>query len=196
MGRRYDTCAAPGERRRTHRKDRMNTDKRVMILNQIAAFYRRKPADQAASEIALHVERFWELRIRQQAYANLDAGGARLETNAAVALALPRGRKTGRVSFDPADKAALSSPLEVWGRRRSARVRCRGRVVSGLERLQGRKACFFEKRQQKTFVSAVAECPASHTPGAKLCFWERLVVLAMTAATCGLGLSASKRSSA
>ena len=90
----------------------MNADKLVTMLNQIAAFYRRKPAAQAASEIALHGERFWGQRMRQQAYAYLDAGGAGLETNAAAALALLRGRETGRVSFDPADKAALSSPLE------------------------------------------------------------------------------------
>ena len=90
----------------------MSADKLVTMLNQIATFYRRKPADQAASEVALHVERFWEPRMRQQAYAHLDAGGAGLETNAAAALALLRGRERGQVAFDPADKAELSSPLE------------------------------------------------------------------------------------
>ena len=43
----------------------MNETKLVTMLNQIATFYRRRPPEQAASEIALHVEKFWEPRMRR-----------------------------------------------------------------------------------------------------------------------------------
>ncbi len=90
----------------------MDTAKLVTMLNQIAAFYRRRPPEQAASEVALHVEKFWEARMRRAAYAHLDAGGAGLDQNARDALILLRERDAGRIAFEPAEKARLGSPLE------------------------------------------------------------------------------------
>ncbi len=90
----------------------MDGNKLVTMLNQIATFYRRRPAEQAASEIALHVEKFWEERMRVAIYAHLDAGGAGLDPNARDALVLLRARDQGRIAFDPEDKAKLRTPLE------------------------------------------------------------------------------------
>ena len=90
----------------------MDHTKLVTMLNQIATFYRRRPPEQAASEIALHVEKFWEFRMRQAIYAHLDAGGEGLEDNARDALVLMRERDLGRVPFEPRDKALLRGPLE------------------------------------------------------------------------------------
>ncbi len=90
----------------------MDANKLAGMLNQIATFYRRRPAEQAASEVALHVEKFWEARMRQAIYAHLDAGGAGLENTARDALILLRERDAGRVSFDPSEQAKLHTPLE------------------------------------------------------------------------------------
>ena len=90
----------------------MDANKLAGMLNQIATFYRRRPPEQAVSEVALHVEKFWEPRMRQAIYAHLDAGGAGLDDNARDALVLLRERDAGRVPFDPADKAKLHTPLE------------------------------------------------------------------------------------
>ena len=90
----------------------MDANKLVGMLNQIATFYRRRPPEQAASEVALHVEKFWEARMRQAIYAHLDAGGAGLDNNARDALVLLRERDAGRIAFDPRDQAQLRGPLE------------------------------------------------------------------------------------
>ncbi len=90
----------------------MDAGKLVSMINQIATFYRRRPPEQAVSEVALHVEKFWEARMRAAIYAHLDAGGAGLDANARDALVLLRERDAGRVAFDPAEKAELRSPLE------------------------------------------------------------------------------------
>ena len=90
----------------------MDANKLVGMLNQIATFYRRRPPEQAASEVALHVEKFWEKRMRQAIYAHLDAGGAGLDNGARDALVLLRERDAGRVAFDPSEAAKLHTPLE------------------------------------------------------------------------------------
>ncbi len=90
----------------------MDARKLVGMLNQIATFYRRRPPEEAASEVALHVEKFWEPRMRQAIYAHLDAGGAGLERNAQDALVLLRERDAGRIPFDPGEAAKLHTPLE------------------------------------------------------------------------------------
>ena len=90
----------------------MDETKLVTMLNQIATFYRRRPPEQAASEIALHVEKFWEPRMRRAIYAHLDAGGAGLENNARDALVLMRERDEGRAPFEPRDQSQLRGPLE------------------------------------------------------------------------------------
>jgi len=90
----------------------MNNNKLVTMLNQIATFYRRRPLVEAASEVARHVELFWEARMRTAIALHLDAGGEGLDDIARAALVLLRARDEGRAPFDPAAKAKLSSPLE------------------------------------------------------------------------------------
>ncbi len=90
----------------------MDGNKLVGMLNQVATFYRRRPPEQAASEIALHVEKFWEARMRRAIYAHLDAGGAGLEDNARDGLVLLRARDEGRIAFDPVESSKLRTPLE------------------------------------------------------------------------------------
>ena len=90
----------------------MDADKLVTMANQIAAFHRRKPGGEAATEVAAHVERFWERRMRDAAYAHLNAGGAGLDTNAAAGLTLLREREAGRVAVDPAEQSEVEAPLE------------------------------------------------------------------------------------
>ncbi len=82
------------------------------MLNQIASFYRRRPAADAAIEVAAHVERFWERRMRAAGYAHLDAGGAGLDANAAAGLALLRAREAGARVVDPAAVSEVEAPLE------------------------------------------------------------------------------------
>ncbi len=90
----------------------MDAGKLVSMLNQIATFYRRRPPEEAASEVALHVEKFWEARMRRAIYAHLDAGGEGLDASARDGLVLLRRRDEGRIAFDPEDKAKLHTPLE------------------------------------------------------------------------------------
>ena len=90
----------------------MDAGKLVTMLNQIAAFHRRRPPADAATEVAAHVEKFWERRMLQAAYAHLDAGGAGLDPNAAAGLALLRAREAGAPVKDPGEAAELEPPLE------------------------------------------------------------------------------------
>jgi formate dehydrogenase subunit delta len=90
----------------------MDDMKLVTMLNQIAAFHRRLPPQAAAVEVAAHVEKFWEPRMRQAIYAHLDAGGAGLLATARDAVALLRARESGKLPFDPYAKSGLTPPLE------------------------------------------------------------------------------------
>lgn len=67
----------------------MSGNKLVTMINQIATFYRRLPPAEAAAEIAGHVEKFWEPRMRRAIYAH---GAAGLDSNALAAVALLRAR--------------------------------------------------------------------------------------------------------
>ncbi len=89
----------------------MDADKLVTMANQIAAFHRRKPAEDAAREVAAHVERFWERRMRDAAYAHLDSGGAGLDASASAGLTLLREREAGR-GEDPVERSEVQAPLE------------------------------------------------------------------------------------
>jgi formate dehydrogenase subunit delta len=72
----------------------MEDAKLVTMLNQIAAFHRRKPAAQAVAEILQHVQKYWEKRMRVAIVAHLEAGGAGLSPNARAAVAaLAENRK-------------------------------------------------------------------------------------------------------
>ena len=54
--------------------------------NQIARFFAAQPHADAAAATAEHFVKFWEPRMRAQALAHLDAGGAGLEPIARAAL--------------------------------------------------------------------------------------------------------------
>jgi formate dehydrogenase subunit delta len=51
----------------------MNSDSLITMANQIGAFFASYPdQEEGASEIALHLQRFWAPRMRQQLYAYID----------------------------------------------------------------------------------------------------------------------------
>lgn len=56
----------------------MSPDKLVYMANQIASFMESRPAAEAASGVAEHINDYWEPRMRRQFFAIVDAGGAGL----------------------------------------------------------------------------------------------------------------------
>lgn len=53
----------------------MRPAKLVDMLNRIAAFYEAMPdPDQACADVASHVKRFWDPRMRADLFAWIDAG--------------------------------------------------------------------------------------------------------------------------
>jgi len=69
-------------------------DKLVYMANQIGSFFRSQDASTAASQIAAHILKFWDPRMRRMIIAHLDAGGAGLEpaTRQAVEAIRARGQ--------------------------------------------------------------------------------------------------------
>jgi formate dehydrogenase subunit delta len=57
----------------------MPSDKLIRMANQIAAFMRSKPRDQALEGLAAHISDYWEPRMRKQLFALLAAGGEGLD---------------------------------------------------------------------------------------------------------------------
>jgi formate dehydrogenase subunit delta len=90
----------------------MQGNKLVTMINQIADFHRRQPTEAAAAEVARHLERFWEPRMRVSIYAHLDAGGAGLSEVSRQAVSLMKARDAGKLAFDPGMDAKLTPPLE------------------------------------------------------------------------------------
>ena len=90
----------------------MNDNKLVSMLNQIAAFHRRKPPEEAAAEICQHLQKFWEARMRTAIFAHVDAGGEGMDPNAKQGVILLRALDEGKLPFDPTDRASLIEPLE------------------------------------------------------------------------------------
>jgi formate dehydrogenase subunit delta len=58
----------------------------VHKANQIARFFAAQPGSDAVAATCDHLAKFWEPRMRAQAYAHLDAGAAGLEPVARAAL--------------------------------------------------------------------------------------------------------------
>lgn len=56
----------------------MSDDKIVRMANQIATFMASKPLAEGLAGLALHINDFWEPRMRRQLFARLDAGDAGL----------------------------------------------------------------------------------------------------------------------
>jgi formate dehydrogenase subunit delta len=108
----YDTAGAPRQRRLTETEARMQGNKLVTMVNQIATFHRRLALENAATEVAAHLERFWEPRMRKAIQAHLDAGGDGLSPIAKRAVELSKARDEGRLPFDPYQAAAIAPPLE------------------------------------------------------------------------------------
>jgi formate dehydrogenase subunit delta len=55
----------------------MNIDRLVTMANEIAAFFaHEKDANAAADQVASHIKRYWEARMRRQIAAHVRAGGA------------------------------------------------------------------------------------------------------------------------
>jgi len=70
----------------------MHDQKLVTMVNQIADFHRRQPVELASAEVARHLERYWEPRMRQAIYAHLDEGGEGLSAISRAAVAMLRER--------------------------------------------------------------------------------------------------------
>jgi formate dehydrogenase subunit delta len=92
----YDTARAPRQRRLMEVDTRMQGNKLVTMVNQIAAFHRRRPQEEAATEVATHLERFWEPRMRKAIQTHLDAGGEGLSPIAKRAVELSKARDAVR----------------------------------------------------------------------------------------------------
>jgi formate dehydrogenase subunit delta len=57
----------------------MNVERLVAMANDIAAFFASEPDPKAAAEqVANHLRRFWEPRMRQAIRRHLEAGGTGL----------------------------------------------------------------------------------------------------------------------
>jgi formate dehydrogenase subunit delta len=55
----------------------MNNDNLVRMVNRIGAFFVAMPdREEAMRDLALHVRRFWEPRMRQQLFEHLEYRGA------------------------------------------------------------------------------------------------------------------------
>ena len=65
----------------------MRSDKLVMMANQIATFFAAQGEARAIPQIADHIEKFWDRRMRLQIIAHVEAGGAGLNPLAKSALA-------------------------------------------------------------------------------------------------------------
>ena len=86
----------------------MDTAKLVSMANQIAAFHRRKPEPAAVAEVALHLTKFWEPRMRAELHAFARAGGLGLSP-AAHGAALSLAPDAGTMPDDPAENHARSN---------------------------------------------------------------------------------------
>ena len=65
----------------------------VRMANQIAAFYKAYPHDEAMKETADHINRFWEPRMRMAFFAHIAKGGEgfdQLVKDAAVSVRKPK----------------------------------------------------------------------------------------------------------
>jgi formate dehydrogenase subunit delta len=64
----------------------MQPDKLVMMANQIAAFFAAQGEERAVPQIADHIAKFWDPRMRRAIAEHLDRGGAGLDPLAKAAL--------------------------------------------------------------------------------------------------------------
>jgi formate dehydrogenase subunit delta len=78
----------------------MQPDKLVMMANQIARFFAAQGEARAVPQIADHIEKFWDPRMRREIVEHVRRGGAGLEPLAKVALAglAPKAATADRMS--------------------------------------------------------------------------------------------------
>jgi formate dehydrogenase subunit delta len=60
--------------------------KLVYMANQIATFFASRPEQEAVTEIADHLRKFWEPRMRKKILAYQQSGGAGLSNRANLAI--------------------------------------------------------------------------------------------------------------
>lgn len=68
----------------------MSPDKLVYMANQIAAFFLTQARDEAARNVAEHINSFWEPRMRRQLLAIADGPDSGLDPLVAEAVAFIR----------------------------------------------------------------------------------------------------------
>jgi formate dehydrogenase subunit delta len=56
----------------------MKIDKLVSMANQIATFFQTQGRERAVPQVAKHIEKFWDPRMRSAIFAHVAAGGAGL----------------------------------------------------------------------------------------------------------------------
>lgn len=54
----------------------MNNDRLISMANQIADFFQSYPEGEAVEGVSVHIQKFWDPRMRQGIFAHLNAGGA------------------------------------------------------------------------------------------------------------------------
>jgi formate dehydrogenase subunit delta len=57
----------------------MSPDKLAHMANQIGAFFRIRPHDEAVNAIAEHILKFWDPRMRAQILKHYAEGGSKLD---------------------------------------------------------------------------------------------------------------------
>ncbi len=62
----------------------------IRMANQIASFFRGYGPDEAKTEIAAHLNNFWEPRMRAQFFAHLEKGGEGFDPLVLLAATLVR----------------------------------------------------------------------------------------------------------
>jgi formate dehydrogenase subunit delta len=94
----------------------MSSDKLVMMANQIGTFFVAQNKDKAPTEIAEHLKKFWDPRMRAGIIAHLEKGGAGLlpEVRRAVESLKPK------VTEEKPDSAGPSIALPAGSAPKSA----------------------------------------------------------------------------
>jgi len=65
----------------------MSPDKKLVYMaNQIGKFFAHEPEPQAVADIAAHLKKFWDPRMRRIIVAHLDAGGDGLDLHVRQAV--------------------------------------------------------------------------------------------------------------
>jgi formate dehydrogenase subunit delta len=64
----------------------MSPDKLVYMANQIARFFAHEPEAKAVADVADHLKKFWDPRMRKAIFVHADAGGAGLHPLALQAV--------------------------------------------------------------------------------------------------------------